>query len=99
MTMIYDICVDYDTLQDTGRKLQHIGNSLHKSAVGMEQALRYSQDFLSGEQYERARHTTETCLKIAGRTENNIRYSLEYIKDLLQLLEEYQRCIYSGGKK
>ena len=97
MATTYDICVDYDTLYDAGRKLQDIGNSLHNSIANMDQALLYSQEFLAGEQFERVKQTTENCMKIAARTENNIRYALQYIKDLLQILDEYQNCSYSGG--
>ena len=79
MATTYDICVDYDTLYDAGRKLQDIGNSLHNSTANMDQALLYSQEFLAGEQFERVKQTTENCMKIAARTENNIRYALQYM--------------------
>ena len=92
----YDICVDYAVLNEAGRRLQNIGNSLHTSVVDMEQALRYSEGFLAGEQFERTKKTTENCLRTAGKTENNIRYSLQYLKELLLILDEYQKCSYNG---
>jgi len=98
MTPTYDICVDYDTLLDVGSKLQKIGRSLYDSTAKMETALQYSQDFLEGYQFERVKQNTRQCLQVAKRTENNLHNAMEYIKALMQILEEYQKCGYNGGK-
>lgn len=91
----YDMCVDYDTLCAIEEKLQKIEFDLKGSTQKMVDAIRKSQDFLAGNQFEKAKNTTMSCVEISRKTEINIGYSKKYICDLRTVLEEYGRCGYS----
>lgn len=91
----YDMCVDYDTLCTIEDKLQKIEYDLTNSTQKMVEAIQKSQDFLAGNQFEKAKNTTMSCVEISRKTETNIGYAKKYIGDLRMALEEYGRCGYS----
>lgn len=95
----YDICVDYDTLCDMEDKLKKIEYDLHNSSDRMVEAIRSSQSFLAGNQFEKAKMVTTNCIAITRQTGNNVRYAIEYIIKLRSVLEEYGRCNYNKGAK
>lgn len=91
----YDMCVDYDTLCTIEEKLQKIEFDLANSTQKMVEAIQRSQDFLAGNQFEKAKNTTMKCVEISRKTETNIEYAKKYICELRTALEEYGRCAYS----
>ena len=91
----YDMCVNYDTLCAIEEKLQKIEFDLNNSTKRMTDAIRRSQDFLAGNQFEKAKQTTMGCVEISRKTEINLGYSRKYICDLRSAMEEYGRCGYS----
>ncbi len=92
----YDMCVDYDVLCDIEEKLENIKHDLNNSTDQMFRAIQVSQDFLAGNQFEKAKKTTTSCIEITKRTENNIRYAMEYILKLKETMDEYGKCGYNG---
>lgn len=90
------MCVDYDTLCSIEDKLQKIEFDLNNSTQKMVDAIQRSQDFLAGNQFEKAKNTTMSCVELSRKTEINIDYAKKYIGDLRMALEEYGRCGYSG---
>lgn len=92
----YDMCVDYDTLCMIEDKLQKIQYDLTNSTQKMIETIQISQDYLAGNQFERAKNTTIKCVEISRNTETNIGYAKTYIGNLRMALEEYGRCGYSG---
>ncbi len=92
----FDINVDYDTLCRLEDKLQYISHDLTESTSQMSQAIQRSQDFLAGNQFEKAKNTTMTCIRHTNRTIGNIKNARKYLGDLKALLEEYGRCTYEG---
>ena len=99
MSAGFDINVDYDTLCRLEEKLQYISHDLTESTEQMSQAIQRSQDFLAGNQFEKAKNTTMTCIQHTNRTNGNIKYARKYLGDLKSLLEEYGRCTYDGEIK
>lgn len=89
------MCVDYDTLCTIENKLQKIEFDLTNSTQKMVEAIQRSQDFLNGNQFEKAKNTTMNCVEVSKKTETNIKYAKKYIGDLRMALEEYGRCVYS----
>ena len=96
MAEVYDMCVDYDILCDIEDKLQKIGYDLNNSTEQMNNAIRNSQEFLAGNQFEKAKNITSSCISITNKTRNNIRYAVEYIDKLRNVIDEYVKCEYSG---
>ena len=96
--MAYDICVNYDVLCNLQYKLELIEHDLLSSVAQMEQAIRKSQDYLAGYQFEKAKSTTEDCIALTEKTINRIRCAKEYLEELKMILKEYGFCAYSGGK-
>ena len=96
MSMAYDICVDYDTLCELQYKLELITHDLTNSTEQMTRAIQYSQEFLVGYQFEKAKKTTMACVNLTAKTGNNIRHAMEYLEKLKAFLEEYGRCTYNG---
>lgn len=94
--MGYDMCVDYDTLCDIGDELQKIEHNLEESTQKMTNAILRSQKFLSGNQFEKAKVTTERCLILTKRTRENIMLARTYIEQLRACVNEYGGCSYSG---
>ena len=94
MASQYDMCIDLDALHAIEDKLQHIGANLNDATEQMILALQTSQDFLAGQQYEKAQKTTLSCIDITAKTTNNIRNALTYLAQLEEKLETYNRCKY-----
>ncbi len=90
----YDMCVDYDTLCVIEDKLQKIEYDLTSSTQKMVEAIQKSQDFLAGNQFEKANSITMSCVDISRKTETNIEYAKKYIGGLRTALEEYCKCSY-----
>lgn len=97
MATEYDMCVDYNVLCDVKDKLRKIEYDLINSTEQMVKAIRSSQGFLTGNQFEMAKGTTASCVEITRKTGNNIKYAMEYIEKLLVALEAYGKCSYNGG--
>ena len=96
MTASYDMCVDYDVLCDIEDKLQKIEYDLNNTMDQMLRAIQESQDFLAGNQFEKAKSTTASCVKVTRCTGNNIRNAMGYIAKLKSTMDEYGRCGYNG---
>lgn len=96
MAECYDMCVDYDILCGVEDKLQNIEYDLNNSAIQMVKAIQVSQDFLAGNQFEKAKRTTFLCIESTRRTGSNIRHAMDYITKLKSALDEYGKCGYSG---
>lgn len=96
MSAVYDMSVDYDTLCKIEDKLQKIEYDLNGSTEKMVAAIQISQDFLAGNQFEKAKSTTMSCVELTGKTGTNIKYARDYISKLRTALEEYSRCGYTG---
>ena len=92
----FDMCVDYDTLCDVQDKLKKIEYDLTNSTDQMEKAIVTSQSFLAGNQFEKAKRTTDACVRVTRKTEINIRNAMDYLEKLKGSLEEYGRCSYKG---
>lgn len=92
----YDICVDYNTLCTIEDKLQKISYDLIESTQKMVESIQRSQDFLVGNQFDKAKATTINCTNLTARTSTNIRHAQDYIVKLRTALEEYSRCGYTG---
>lgn len=96
MATSYDMCVEYDVLCEMEDKLQKIEYDLNNSADQMVKAIQVSQDFLAGNQFEKAKRTTSACVEVTKRTGNNIKRAMDYLEKLKASLEEYGKCGYSG---
>ena len=94
MNSAYDMCVSYDTLCDLEDKFRKIDDGLRNSTEQMIKAIQNSQEFLSGNQFERAKSTTSNCVELTEKTSNNINRALKYIDELMSALEEYGSCGY-----
>ena len=92
----FDINVDYDILCRLEEKIQYISHDLTESTKQMSQAIQRSQDFLAGNQFEKAKNTTMTCIRHTNRTNVNLNNARKYLGELKSLLEEYGRYTYDG---
>ena len=92
----YDICVEYDTLCDISDKLKKIEYDIDKSTDRMKAAIQRAQDFLAGNQFEKAKNTTMSCVEITNRTQINLKKAENFIEKLREIVEEYGKCTYSG---
>lgn len=92
----YDMFVDYDILCIVEDKLQKIENDLINSTDQMVKSIQSSQDFLAGNQFEKAKRTIVSCVEVTRKTGNNIKHAMEYIAELKNALEEYGNCSYNG---
>ncbi len=97
MASEYDICVDYDTLCDIEYKLRLITYDLGNSVEQMVRAIQDSQEFLAGNQFEKAKRTTIQCAKLTERTIGNINHAREYLEKLKDMLTQYSQCAYQGN--
>ena len=62
----------------------------------MTRAIQISQNFLAGNQFEKAKQTTADCIGMTQKTENNLRYAKSYLKKLQDVVMEYGQCTYKG---
>ena len=97
MQQKYDMNVDLDTICNIENNLQRINKNLGLSVRQMSGAINSSSSFLSGNQFEKAKRTTQECIGISNRASQNIENSLKYLTKLKRILEEYCRCTYSEG--
>lgn len=96
MSSGFDINADYDTLCMLEEKLQYISYDLTESTEQMSQAIIRSQDFLAGNQFEKAKNITMTCIRHTNKTNENINNARKFLGELKSLLEEYGRNTYDG---
>lgn len=94
MSEAYDMCVDYDILCNTEEKLEKIEYDLIHSTNQIVNAIRYSQDFLAGNQFEKAKLTTSNCVEATRKAGINIKHARDYINKLKSALDEYGNCGY-----
>lgn len=95
MNATYDMCVNYETLCEIEDKLQLIEHNLNNSTEIMFSAIERSQEFLSGNQFEKAKNTTKNCLELTEKTSINIKQAKDYIAELRTVLNEYGMCSYN----
>lgn len=95
----YDICIDPVILDTIESKLEKIDHDIEESTAGMERAINQSQNFLSGNQFEKAKNTTLNCLASSKNTQQNLRAAREYIVTLRNLIDEYAKYTYSGENR
>lgn len=92
----YDMCVEFDVLCDLDEKLHLIKHNLENIRTQMDNSINRAQDYLAGEQYEKAKRITETCVKDTTKTEGNIEYAMKYLSELMAKMEEYNSCKFEG---
>lgn len=95
----YDMCVDYEELCLIEEKLTIVEQNLNGSTLKMIDAVQRSQGFLAGNQFEKARETTQKCTELTRKTQANIRYAVEFVDQLKNILDEYSSCGYKGDTK
>ena len=93
----YDINVRYDVLCAIKDKLFFIDHGLESSVLEMKNGLIQSEVFLAGNQFEKAKKTTNACIDITNKTRSNISHATEYIEELKKIIDEYGKCTYSEG--
>ena len=96
MPAAYDMCVDYDILCDIEDKLKKIEYDLNNSSDQMVKAIHVSGDFLAGNQFEKAKRTTDSCVELNRRTGSNIHHAMDYLANLRTAVDEYGKCGYKG---
>lgn len=94
----YDMYVNYDILCDIDGKLKNIEYDVGESTRMMVDAIQRSQDYLAGNQFEKAKAVTAKCNSITQKTQINIAYAREYIRNLQEVVEEYDRLGYEEAK-
>lgn len=97
MRSIYDMCVNYQTLEEIVDKLTNIDTDLSEATRKMSNALQESQGFLAGQQFEKARSITIRTVEIAANTSVNINHAISFIKHLEEFTTNYSACRYKGG--
>ena len=87
----------YDVLCLIEDKLKRINHALEVSVMEMKNGIIQSQTYLAGNQFEKAKKTTDDCINITSRTRNNIGHAINYIEELKMIIEEYSKYAYSEG--
>lgn len=95
----YDICIDRMVLDTIETKIERIERDIDESTMSMDKAINQSQNFLSGNQFEKAKNTTLNCLASSKNTQQNLRAAREYIVTLRNLIDEYAKYCYSGENR
>lgn len=95
----FDMCVDNPTLETLMDKLMIIDTELSDATKKMTDALQESQNFLAGQQYEKARTITIQTVKIAANTSRNINHAITFLKQLKEYTSDYASCQYKGGAR
>lgn len=96
MSSGYDMNVEYRALCDVESKLKKIEDNLNASSEKMRQSILRSQDYLSGNQFENAKITTQSCVTVVNKTTENLRRARNYAVSLREALELYGECKYQG---
>ncbi len=91
----YDMCLDYDVLCEIDDKLQKIRYDLVNSSDQMVSAMKECKGYLAGNQFEKAKSTTNSCIDVSRRTVTNITNAIKYIEKLERILMDYGNCAYS----
>ncbi len=94
MNKEYEIDVEYDTLSKIQDRLKRITYALNISVEQMQRAMQVSQDFLAGNQFEKAKQITSSCTQLTAKTSVNINHAMKYLDELMFLVEEYGTCVY-----
>ncbi len=94
MKKSYDMCTDVNTLYDLHTGLKKIKLGIENSVSQMDRAMGYSQDYLSGEQFEKARAVTDSCLERNKITVESIGLVLKYLEELMAQTEKYNKLRY-----
>lgn len=98
MAANYDMCVDYDTLCSIEESLDKIAYDLSSSTDRMKAAIKDSAEFLAGNQFEKAKRTSNACIDLTEKTGVNILRAKKYITELRSIMDEYGNCRYEEGK-
>ncbi len=99
MGSIYDMCVDCQTLETMMDKLTKIDTELSEATKKMATALQESQNFLAGNQFEKARSLTVRTVEIASNISGNINHASSFLKQLNEYTIQYSSCQYKGGAR
>lgn len=94
MSGTYDVCVDYDALCKMEDNLLMIQHDLSESTERMKTAIAQSQNFLAGNQFEKAKNTTLMCAAMSETTLRNIDKAKNYLSELRMALDLYARGEY-----
>ncbi len=92
----YDMNVDYSVLEEIEGKIKNVSERMNETVNGMITSLNYSQNYLSGLQFERAREVTELCINQTKENQLRMCSSAIYLRQLKDLIQEYNRCKYVG---
>ncbi|MED9969348.1 MAG: hypothetical protein UFA98_04965 [Ruminococcus sp.] len=92
-----DMNVDSNAIEEINSKLKTINRNLSNANQQMLTSLLQSQGFLEGHQFEKARKVTLKNIEQTGITSNNIRHSIEHNEKILDILNRYEKCKYTGG--
>ena len=98
MENVFDICVDSDTLYNLENKIDLILHDLEESTDRMTRAIQTSENFLAGNQFEKAKQTTMNCMIISQKTAYNLSRAQEYLRRLQDSVTEYGQCVYKGAE-
>lgn len=90
----YDIDVEYDELCRVDEKLSSIEKRIHNSLTDMINTVNSNNEYLSGQQYNKMRNTTDSYRKQAMSSINEIECTRDYIQELKAVIQEYSKCIY-----
>ena len=99
MGSIYDMCVDCQTLETMMDKLTKIDTELSEATKKMATALQESQNFLAGNQFEKARSLTVRTVEIASNISGDINHASSFLKQLNEYTIQYTSCQYKGGAR
>lgn len=94
MAIEYDMCVDYDILCAIEDSLNKIAYDLENSTERMKAAIKDSEYFLAGNQFEKAKRTSNSCAELTESMSKNIIRAKKYIEELRSIMEEYGSCVY-----
>lgn len=92
----YDLYVSATELERIREKLQAVKNDMYRTVDVMRDALQSSSEYLSGNQYDKAAKINNDCLSTIAATGENIDKAIVYLDNLLDIVQEYDKCIYQG---
>ena len=99
MGSMYDMCVNCQALETMIDKLTKIDTELSEATNRMARALQESQNFLAGNQFEKARSLTVRTVEIASNISGNVNNAISFLKQLDEYTTEYASCQYKGGAR
>lgn len=92
----YGLYVSATELERIREKLQAVKNDMYRTVDVMRDALQSSSEYLSGNQYDKAAKINNDCLSAITATGENIDKAIVYLDNLLDIVQEYDKCIYQG---